>query len=473
MNERDFQRDALLRAAMAWIARQKTGPFTTRDAADLASWRTTSAAHEEAYQQAAAIGSAPSGGGEWPDPGSEARTGLLSFARPWLGRRAFMTGTIAATAASVLIMNRSAAVQPRLGPVPGGGPTILGHPVLGIEGEAWSFQLDVAGGKPPYSNIRLGGADLESWGITYDSVAHRLHSDRLLRPGPLLEFSASATDAHQEMAARHYKISVLPKGTSPQFFEDDFRSHAISNLEGRMGNSGHIWKGLSNSGSGKLASRNRGYCYASHAVFRTDWASPPDGRMWVHYSVKKINPATRILFALVYAGDYRLRFEYDHRGRKAALCLRKGQSLVATLAEAPFAWPVEEDAPRLPFEWYVTSDQITVQGGDELTLSASRPKQLGEATGLEVAWEGASNAATGEHLFALTAGPLGLALPGPEPFPPEPDRIFEQVTTPFDSPVRKGTAVAFLYATDDAPVTYELLTGTDFFDIGTVRKKDL
>jgi ferric-dicitrate binding protein FerR (iron transport regulator) len=51
-NERPEQLDPLIRDALAWIVRLKSGEATLKDAEQLMDWRAKSPAHESAYRDA-------------------------------------------------------------------------------------------------------------------------------------------------------------------------------------------------------------------------------------------------------------------------------------------------------------------------------------------------------------------------------------------------------------------------------------
>jgi transmembrane sensor len=100
---------ALRRDAHAWVARLTVGEPTTDDARALAAWRATSAAHEAAYQEAAAL---------WRGlrPAAESlRTRSPDRPGGGVDRRMMLSGALAAGVAGVMVVRPPLDLWPSLG----------------------------------------------------------------------------------------------------------------------------------------------------------------------------------------------------------------------------------------------------------------------------------------------------------------------------------------------------------------------
>ena len=109
--------DALLREALGWVVRLKTGEPTRMDVEALQRWRQQSAAHEAAFKEAARVyrhaGIAASELADQPAVHSVALA--PQRLRPRLvGRRAFLGGAMAAAAAGYMIVNPPFGLWPSL-----------------------------------------------------------------------------------------------------------------------------------------------------------------------------------------------------------------------------------------------------------------------------------------------------------------------------------------------------------------------
>jgi len=106
--------DPLMRAAIAWVVRLRSGEATRDDLQALQAWRKQSSEHEEAFRQAALLWRDLKQAADHLEQQRSSRIGALNPARWSMSRRMFVGGAVAASVSAYLVYDPPMDLWPSL-----------------------------------------------------------------------------------------------------------------------------------------------------------------------------------------------------------------------------------------------------------------------------------------------------------------------------------------------------------------------